>query len=271
MCYNTLLTGGRMPRYALLAVVALAIATPVSADLAEIQQRGVLRVLVSADEMVEMFNFTDRGDPGLEREMITAFARAHGLAIEVVKVESFDTIIPALLEGRGDVITGIIDTAPRRRQVAFTAETLPARHVAVTRAPAAAIGAETELRTLKVAVVTATSWEEAAIAAGVPDARRVGYPTAQQALDALRQGDVQAMVMSLPDFAHAQRSDPALQGGCFVGPAASAAWAVRPGDAALRQALDDYMRELRRSPSWSRMVLRYFSEGALRLVGQSRQ
>jgi ABC-type amino acid transport substrate-binding protein len=260
-----------MSRFALHACVAIAIATPAAADLAEIKQRGVLRVLVSADEMVEMFNFEDRGEPGLEREMIEAFARAHGLTVEVVRIASFETIIPSLLAGQGDVITGIIDTAPRRRQVAFTAETLPARHVAVTRAPLAPVKQEAELATRRVAVVTGTSWEDAAIQAGVPETLRKGFPTAHAALDALRGGGVEAMVMSLPDFAHAQRSDPELHAGSFVGPAASAAWAVRPDDVKLRKALDDYIRELRRSPSWSRMVLRYFSEGALRLVGQSRQ
>jgi membrane-bound lytic murein transglycosylase F len=260
-----------MPRLGLLACAAIAIASPAGADLGEIQQRGVLRVLVAADEMAEMFNFEDRGDPGLEREMITAFARAHGLRVEIVKIDRFETIIPALLEGRGDVITGIIDTAPRRRSVAFTVETLPARHVAVNRAPLAPIDDEAQLAKLRVAVVTGSSWEEAAIGAGVPDALRIGFATAKEALDALRGGDVEAMVMSLPDFAHAQRADPAVQAGAFVGPAASAAWAVRPGDAALRKALDAYIQDLRRSPSWSRMVLRYFSEGALRLVGRSRQ
>jgi ABC-type amino acid transport substrate-binding protein len=143
--------------------------------------------------------------------------------------------------------------------------------VAVNRVPLKPIASDAELARLRVAVVTGTSWEDAAIAAGVPGDRRVGFATAQEALAALRQGDLEAMVMSLPDFAHAQRSDAELQAGSFVGPAASAAWAVRPGDVELRRALDAYIENLRRSPSWSQMVLRYFSEGALRLLGQSRQ
>lgn len=260
-----------MPRNVLLACAALSLAVPAAADLAQIKDRGVLRVLVSSDEMAEMFNFADEGEPGLEREMVEAFARAHGLGLEVVQVDNFETIIPALLEGRGDLITGIIDTPARREQVAFTAETLPARHVAVTRAPLAPVDSEEKLAQVRVAVVTGTSWEDAAIAAGVPEERRVGFATVQEALAGLREGRVEAMVMSLPDFAHAQQADPELRAGSFVGPAASAAWAVRPDDTALRRALDEYIRNLRRSPSWSAMVLRYFSEGALRLVGQSRQ
>jgi len=260
-----------MPRSALLAFLVVAVAVPAAADLDAIKQRGVLRVLVSADEMPEMFNFKSGGHPGLEREMVEGFARAHGLKVEVVQIESFETIIPALLEQKGDLITGIIDTPARRKQVAFTAETLPARHVAVNRSPLAPVSTEQQLARFRVAVVTGTSWEDAAIAAGVPPERRIPFTTAQEALDALRGGSAEAMVMSLTDFAHAQRADAELQAGCFVGPASSAAWAVRPGDAALRRALDEYIMALRRSPSWSRMVLRYFSEGTLRLVGQGRQ
>ena len=113
--------------------------TPAEADLKEIEKRGTLRVIVSADELPHMFSFEEGGPPGLEREMLEGFARMHGLEIEVVKMERFEDVIPALLQGRGDLITGIIDTPVRRERIAFTVETLPARHVAVNRRPAAPV------------------------------------------------------------------------------------------------------------------------------------
>ena len=70
----------------LTCLLALLAASSARADLAEIERAGVLRVLVAADELPHMFSFGSSGDPGLEREMIEAFARARGLRLEIVQV-----------------------------------------------------------------------------------------------------------------------------------------------------------------------------------------
>lgn len=76
-----------------------------------------LRVLVPADEMPEMFSFEPKGQPGFERELVEGFCRIHGLALDVIKVADFEEIIPMLLRGEGDVITGIVDTPARREKI----------------------------------------------------------------------------------------------------------------------------------------------------------
>ena len=100
---------------------------------------ATLRVLVAADEMPEMFSFAEKGQPGFERELMEGFCRIHGLKLEVVSVRDFDRIIPMLLAGEGDVITGIVDTPARRQKVTFTSEVFPVRHLAVTRRPLGAV------------------------------------------------------------------------------------------------------------------------------------
>jgi hypothetical protein len=40
------------------------------------------------------------------------------------------------------------------------------------------------------------------------------------------------------------------------------------GDAALRQALNAYLRDLRQSPAWSRLIVKYFGEDALAVLGR---
>jgi len=69
----------------------------------------------------------------------------------------------------------------------------------------------------------------------------------------------------------AKRRDPALGAGAFVGPPGSGAWGVRPGDAALRTALDEYLAGVRRSGSWNRLVIRYYGPDALDNLGRARE
>ena len=252
-------------------VVGLAWAVPARADLAEIEERGVLRVVVSADELPHMFSFAAEGDPGLEREMVEAFARARGLQVEIVPVERFEDVIPTLLEGRGDLITGIINTAPRREKIAFTVETLPARHVAVSRKPSPPVNTLADLRTRRVGTVTGSSWTDAALEAEVPEENLVQSEGAQKVLQGLRDGTVDAAVMSVTDFAEAQRDDEMLQAGLLVGSVASAGWGLRKEDPALRAALDEFLRSLLSSPSWNRIVLKYFNKDALDLIARGRR
>jgi membrane-bound lytic murein transglycosylase F len=255
----------------LLGVFVASGSTTASADLAEIEERGTLRVLVAADELPHMFSFEESGEPGLEREMVESFARTRGLEVEVVPVEAFDDIIPALIAGRGDLITGIINTPARREQVAFTVETLPARHVAVTREPASPVDTLADLRERTVGTVAGSSWTDAALEAGVPASQLVQSERAQMVLRDLEVGAVEAAVMSVTDFAEARRGDDRLQAGVFVGSSASAGWAVRQGDTELRRALDEFLRSLVSSPSWNRIVLKYFDKDALDLIARGRR
>jgi ABC-type amino acid transport substrate-binding protein len=242
-----------------------------SADLAEIRQRGALRVIVSADELPQMFSFEDSDRPGLEREIVESFARSQGLELEVVKVATFDQVIPTLVDGGGDMVVGLIATQARRALIDFTVETMPARHVAVNLRSAPPVAAAEELRAVRVGVVVDSSWDEAAREAGVPDDRRIPFEGTEPMLAALRGGSVQAAVMSVTDFALSQAADPRLQAGCFVGRASSAAWGIRKTDPELRAALDEHIGQLQRSPAWSKLVLRYYTQDALALLARARK
>ena len=51
------------------------------ADFAEIRTRGMLRVLVSADENPAWFSVSPGPAPGFEREVLEGFARLHKLEL----------------------------------------------------------------------------------------------------------------------------------------------------------------------------------------------
>jgi len=174
-------------RAALVIFLVASLCAPLGAvDLAGLRVPGVLRVLVSSDEMPEIFSFRADGQPGFERELVEGFARARKLELQVVSVKNWDQIIPMLLKGEGDLIVGIVDTAARRKRVSFTSEIYPVRHVVVTRRPRPAVTSVAELRGLKVAVIPGTTWAEAAAEAGVPPAGQIPCADAHDALDALR-------------------------------------------------------------------------------------
>ena len=251
--------------------IALSLApfTASARDLAEIKARGVLKVLVAADEAPETFSFQPGDAPGLERELIEAFSRLYKLEMKPVPVKDFSDFIPALLRGDGDVILAINDTEARRKQIDFTREVLPSRHVVVTRKPDGAITTLESLRAARVGVSFGTTWAEAATAAGVPPSKLVDLPDMKAILEALRTRKATAAVVSLADLTLALRSDPDLRAGMFVGPAGSAAWGLRKSDLELHRALDEHLDNSRKTGSWSRLVVKYYGAGALKVLDRA--
>jgi membrane-bound lytic murein transglycosylase F len=259
-----------VPRAGLAVILVIAGCSPAVAAPPWTPARGVVRALVAADEVPEMFALVSGPRLGFEREILEGFARLQKVKLEVVPVQGFENIIPALLKGDGDVICGILDTEARRRQVAFTVEILPSRLVAVSRKPRS-IATVRELAAERVGVVTGTAWGEAAAAAGVPASHIDSFPDMKTMLDALRGGKVGSSVMSLSDFVLLRGRETDLVPGPFLGEVKTAAWAVRKEDGALLEAIDEYVENLRRTPSWGRLAVTYFGDDALSLLGRARK
>jgi ABC-type amino acid transport substrate-binding protein len=253
-----------------LAVLLLGLPMSVGAfDLPEIQGRGTLRVIAAQGEQPEMFAFGgDPAKPGLEREMLEGFARLKRLKLEIVPVKAFTDRIPALLRGEGDVIVGLVDTAERRKQIDFTAEVLPVRHLAVTHKPAAPIRSVEELRTRRMGTIRSTTWARETLAAGVPESQIEYFPDTEPMLQALAAGRLDAVVMTISDFTLAAGRHSGLEAGVFVGEASRAAWGVRKQDVKLKAELDAYIENLRSGASWNRLVVTYFGEKALTVLGR---
>ncbi len=238
-------------------------------DLPEVEARGGLRVIVAEGEQPEMFDFDgDPAKPGLEREMLEGFARLKRLRLEVVPVKVFSDRIPALLRGDGDVIVGLVDTVERRRQIDFTAAVLPVRHLVVTHKPAPPVRSVEEFRKRKAGTIRGTTWARETLAAGVPESQVEYLPDTEPMLQALADGRVDAAVMTISDFTLATTRHPGLQAGIFVGERSRAAWGVRKQDPKLKAELDAYIDNLRSGASWNRLVVNYFGEKALAVLGR---
>jgi ABC-type amino acid transport substrate-binding protein len=247
-------------------VVLLLAAALAGGDLHEILERGVLRVLV-VEGSPEFYAVRPGALAGLDRELLDGFARLHKLEIKTVEVRSWDELLPALQEGRGEVIAGGVTATDKRRQlIDFSVEVFPTRHVVLTRKPHRVVQSLQELRSERVGTIRGTSMAEVVTSVGIP-AANVDDSFASGGLPAGLKGDrFTACVDGLEEALVAQRADPALQIGMFVGPRQSLAFGVRKDEPELRRALDEYLANVRRTPTWNRLVVKYFGASALDIL-----
>jgi membrane-bound lytic murein transglycosylase F len=261
-----------MKTLALALAIALAAAIPsATADLADVTARGTLRVIVmplsAADEF---FPVPPGARPGFDREVLDGFAGLHRIKLVVVPVEGWDNLVPALLQGRGDLIAGRFTvTDARLKQIAFTSEVFPSRNVVMTRRPHAPVATVEALRQEKVGTIKGSSMAEAVHAVvpapNVDDSFPPGGLPA-----ALAAGKVSAVVLGIESAITAQRHDAQIELGAFLGPPRSLAYGVRKEDAALLRALNEYIDNVRRTPTWSRLVVEYFGNSAPEILRKAR-
>jgi polar amino acid transport system substrate-binding protein len=239
-------------------------ATPAAADLPAARTRGKLEVLFVPGSP-EFVDFDKR--TGFDMEILDGFGRLHRLEIVWIPVKSWDQLLPTLNGGQGDLAAGGITITPaRQKAVVFTAEVFPSRHLMVTRKPHRVVQTMAELREEQVGTIRGTSMAEMVALAHVPAANIADTFASGTLPAALREGKITAAVLGLEDALVAQRADPALQLGGFVGPRQGLGYALRKGDAASLAALDEYITNLRRTPSWNRLVVKYFGDLALEIL-----
>jgi membrane-bound lytic murein transglycosylase F len=241
-------------------------------DLAHIQTRGTLRVIVWADTQPELFSGKPGALPGFEREILQSFADLQGLKLEIVPVATLAGRIPALLEGRGDVVAGgLAATSSRREQVEFTAEIFPIMHAVVNLKPNKAVATLEELRRERVGTVKGSSWAELVASADVPKSNvDDNFSSLAEMLAGLRASRISAIVLSVRIAILEQRRHPNIQIGLRLGEPISGAYAVRKDEPRLLAALNEYIQNLRRTPTWNRLVVKYFGENALEALQLSR-
>lgn len=260
----------RLPVASLSLLVWLAPATRAGADLAEMQKRGTLRILVVLSEDEPQFFSVKPGlPPGFDQEILEGFAKLHKLRLEVAPCPGWDALIPHLVKGKGDVIAGgFTDTEARRRQIEFSPEVFPTRTVVATRKPHRVIRTVEELREEKVGAIRGTTMIDALAAAGVSsvdDSLVAGaFP------EALKSKKITAAVDGVEAVLKAKIADPELQIGMFLGPPESLAYGIRKEDRALLKALHEYVANLRRTPTWSRLVVKYFGKAGPEILKKAR-
>jgi ABC-type amino acid transport substrate-binding protein len=256
-----------------LPVALLLAAAPVQGSDVPLIPGGRLRV-VTVEGGNRFFLSTVPGAPsGFDQELLEGFARLHHLEVQLVPVASWAELLPALLGGKGDVAAGqVSDTEARRRLIAFTVETFPTRNVVLTRSPHRVVHTLEELREERIGTVKGTSLAAAVGSLGLrPGNVDDTLPSRAGALsEALRAGRVTALVLGVEIALKNVEQDRALQIGMFVGPPESLAFGVRKEDRRLLTALNEYITNLRKTPSWNRLVIKYFGPSAVEILRRAR-
>ena len=244
-----------------------------AADLPEIKTRGALRVLVvSQEDTPEFLSLKKGGNPGFDREILEGFARTHGVRLDFVVVPSWEVLIPWLVEGRGDVIAGrVSSTESRRQRIDFTNEVFPTRVVIINRKPAPPLNTKELLAAVpKIGTIKGTSMEEALQAAGIPATKIDGSIAAGTMADVLSSAKVGAVAWPLEDAMLAQKKDPAIQIGLFLGAPESLAYGLQKGSPLLKAALNEHIRLVKQSGTWSRLTITYFGSSAPQILKRAR-
>ena len=235
--------------------------------LEEIQKSGYIRVLTRNNDTSF---FIYRGHRmGFDYELGKKLAQKLGIRVDMVVTDRWNDMVPLLLKGEGDVIAAEVTvTEERRKQVLFAQPWGRTREVVVYKDGATPIRAAEDLAGKEVHVRRSSSYFESLAALsqrleaqGRPPVRIQIVPEdweTDTVLTAVSKGEILYTVADglLADI-HAAYFD-----NLVIGPAVSGerelAWAVRPGDARLRNQIDAMFRELRRGPDFNVLRRKYF-------------
>jgi ABC-type amino acid transport substrate-binding protein len=255
----------------LCAVVFLLTGLVFGRDLPDIRNRGILRVIVANDEYPEMFSFVEGKPPGFERELLETFCRSQNVKLEVIAIDAFNKAMPMLQRNEGDVVTGIIDSPSRRREVDFTVEVFPVRHFVGTLATTPMVLTLPDLLNRNVGVVAGSSWEAVAREAGVTPSRLKSYRDVKEMMTALSTGNVTAVIMAGSDMTLAMIHNPDFLCGMPLGEHQHAGWAVSKQSPVLRQKLNEFLVAAKAANIWHKLLVKYYGERATEVLKRVRE
>ena len=243
-------------------------------DLEAIQRRGLVRLLAP--------RFDD--DPALPRdglpldryrEIAESFVRVLGMEPQWVLVDGYDEILPALEEGRGDiVVTNLTRTDARAERVGFSVPVRIVNEVLVVPPDRADLDLAA-VEGLSIAVPPDTSYAETAAALveanpGITVQEVPADTPDVELVDGVAAGTYQAAIIdsNLAEVLvkHAR--------GAVIGPVVAAdreiAWATRSDSVELRRRLNEFLTATQVALSRQKRVLRSWAEiresGVLRVI-----
>ena len=147
---------------------------------------------------------------------------------------------------------------------------MPTHNVAVTLGSRPPVRSVSELATLRVGAIRGAKPADETLESGVPASALKLFATQEEMTAALRAGAIDAVVLPISEVVVISRATKGLVAGATVGPRGKIAWAVRKQDPGLKAALDEYLGNVRRSPSWSRFIVKYFGDQALQVLGKDK-
>lgn len=217
-------------------------------DLPALRERGALRIIVPRESRPH--RLPRRGHPGeVERQLAADLARALRLEPRYIEVSERELLLPALLEGRGDLVAaGLTVTEARSALVAFSEPVNRVREQVVTRLTDTMLSDPRDLvgRTL-VARRSSSHWQTAErLQREHPGLNLVAIPEGsdtESILYRVAQGEYDITIADDNLIDRALGYMPELRVAFDVTGDRPVAWAVRPDATVLRAAVDSFLQQ----------------------------
>jgi membrane-bound lytic murein transglycosylase F len=216
-------------------------------DLPSLRERGTIRIIVPRRSSRSGLPRT--GHPlDFDRELAADFVRSLDLRPRFIWVSQHEDLIPALLEGRGDLIAASLTvTADREGRVAFSAPTRQVQEVVVTRLTDTTLLDRDDLAGRTIWVRRSSSYWETAqtlqesypTLTVVPASERLDTP---EILYRVAEGEIDLSIADDNILDETLAYLPAIRGAFAVGEERANAWAVRPAAARLADAVNAFLR-----------------------------
>jgi peptidoglycan lytic transglycosylase F len=236
-------------------------------SLREIVKSGYIRVLTRNNDTSF---FIYRGHRmGFDYELGKKLAQRLGIRVDMIVTQGWADMVPALLRGEGDVIAAEVSVTPERKeQVLFAKPWGHTREVVVWRAGSPPIRSASDLSGKEVHVRRGSTYYASLMALNQGLKAEGREEVVVRLVPEDEETDSVLQAVSNGEIAYTV-ADELLAGihtgywdNLVVGPALGAghdlAWAVRPGDVALRKVVDALFRDLRRKPDFNVLKNKYF-------------
>lgn len=212
-------------------------------DLDAIRASGKLRVLVMGDAEVVLPRAGQSS--ATDRELAALFADSLGLEVEPVPVAKYEDLVPALLEGKGDLIASrMARTEARAAKVRFTRPTAVVDELVVGKVGADLPADVAGLAGRTVTVRPSSSYRESLDAIGPGGPTIADAPEdrdTESLVHDVGQGTLQLTVCDSDLLAHISAYNPDVVGLFPVAKGRQIGWALRPDNARLAAAADAFL------------------------------
>lgn len=216
-------------------------------DISVIRESGELRIIVP--RMARDRRLPREGHPfDLERELAVDFARAHDLEPRFVQVGDHDDLIPALVEGRGDIIAAALTVTPERRErIAFSSPIGRVTEQVVTRVGDSSVTGPEFLAGRTLALRSSSSYWETAERLARQHPELSLQPVSEQLhteeiLYRVQRGDFDMTMADDNLVAHALRYMPDLRVAFEMDEEHSTAFGIRSDASELKAAIDSHLQ-----------------------------
>ncbi len=171
-------------------------------DFDNIIRHGKLRILLTQDFTSVTYLPRRRSPLAQQQRMAEEFALSHGLIPELVIVDNFSELIPALVAGKGDIIiNNLTINDQRRKKISFSVPVTHVREQVITRSDDESIASVSDLGGKKVMVNRDSTfwhslqWLKKNKYPGIEILEIPDHQELEQLLDRLAHGEIDATIL----------------------------------------------------------------------------